>query len=180
MQSTLGRVLSRHAKRSASIRHVLPSAVRHLTASPESNFQYAKAEDLFQRITATCSKEDITQLAHEINKILGREFRTNEFYYTGFGGRRVGGSGGAEGTAETGDAPVAEAKSTVDVKLSAFDAKSKIKVIKEVRAITGLGLKEAKELVESAPATIQKDMKPEAAEELKKKLEEVGATIELA
>lgn len=73
-----------------------------------------------------------------------------------------------------------EAKAkTVDLKLASFDEKSKIKVIKEVRAIAGLGLKEAKELVESAPKVIQKDLAPESAEELKKKLEEVGATIEL-
>lgn len=67
----------------------------------------------------------------------------------------------------------------VDLKLAAYDAKAKIKVIKEVRAIAGLGLKEAKELVESAPKIIQKELKPEDAEELKKKLEEIGATIEL-
>lgn len=69
----------------------------------------------------------------------------------------------------------------VDLKLTGFDAKNKIKVIKEVRAMAaGLGLKEAKELVESAPAVIQKDLKPEQAEELKVKLEAVGATVELA
>jgi large subunit ribosomal protein L7/L12 len=56
----------------------------------------------------------------------------------------------------------------------------KLKVIKEIRALGGLGLKEAKELVEGAPKTIQKGLKPEAAEELKKKLEEVGAVVELA
>ena len=65
------------------------------------------------------------------------------------------------------------------MKLTGFDAKAKIKVIKEVRAIAGLGLKEAKELVEGAPKIIKKDLKPEEAEELKKKLEEVGATIEI-
>ncbi|CAB9497776.1 protein L7/L12 [Seminavis robusta] len=69
--------------------------------------------------------------------------------------------------------------STVDLKLTGFDDKSKIKVIKEVRSIAGLGLKEAKELVESAPKIIQKELKPELAEELKEKLEAVGAKIEL-
>ena len=82
-------------------------------------------------------------------------------------------TGGAEAVVEE------EAPKTVDLKLSGFDAKNKIKVIKEVRAIAGLGLKEAKELVESAPKTIQKDLKPEQAEELKAKLEAVGAQIEL-
>ena len=66
------------------------------------------------------------------------------------------------------------------MKLAKFDAATKIKLIKEVRAITGLGLKEAKELVENAPSDVKADVKKEEAEEMKKKLEEVGATIELA
>ena len=55
----------------------------------------------------------------------------------------------------------------------------KIDVIKEVRAITELGLKEAKDLVESAPKTLKEDVKKEEAEEIKKKLEAVGAKVEL-
>lgn len=66
-----------------------------------------------------------------------------------------------------------------DVKLVGFDPKAKIKVIKEVRAIGGLGLKEAKEIVESAPKVIQKDLKPEKAEELKAQLEAIGAVVEI-
>jgi len=56
---------------------------------------------------------------------------------------------------------------------------NKIAVLKEVRAITGLGLKEAKDLVDGAPKTIKEGVKKEEAEEMKKKLEEAGATIEL-
>ena len=55
----------------------------------------------------------------------------------------------------------------------------KIKVIKEVRGITGLGLKEAKELVDGAPSNIKEDIDKDEAEQIKSKLEEVGATIEL-
>ena len=55
----------------------------------------------------------------------------------------------------------------------------KIKVIKEVRGITGLGLKEAKDLVEGAPKTLKENVKKEEAEEMKAKLEAVGATVEL-
>jgi large subunit ribosomal protein L7/L12 len=77
------------------------------------------------------------------------------------------------------EAEVVEVKTTFDLKLTGFDAKSKIKVIKEVRAITGLGLKEAKELVEGAPKTVSKDIKMEEAEKLKAKLEAVGATVEI-
>ena len=72
----------------------------------------------------------------------------------------------------------AEEKDEFDVVLAAIGDK-KINVIKEVRTITGLGLKEAKELVESAPKPVKEGAKKEEAEELKKKLEEAGATVEL-
>ena len=76
------------------------------------------------------------------------------------------------------DGDAAEAKDSFTVVLaSAGD--QKINVIKEVRAITGLGLKEAKEIVESAPKEIKEDVPTAEANELKEKLEGVGATIEL-
>jgi large subunit ribosomal protein L7/L12 len=77
-----------------------------------------------------------------------------------------------------GDAAAAEEKDDFDIILASFGEK-KINVIKEVRSITGLGLKEAKELVESAPKAIKEGVKKDEAEELKKKLEEAGATVEL-
>jgi large subunit ribosomal protein L7/L12 len=77
-----------------------------------------------------------------------------------------------------GDAGAAEAKDEFDVILAAAGDK-KINVIKEVRTITGLGLKEAKDLVEGAPKPLKEGVKKEEAEELKKKLEEAGATVEL-
>ena len=67
---------------------------------------------------------------------------------------------------------------TVTIVLAGAGAK-KINVIKEVRAITELGLKEAKELVESAPKPLKEDVKKEEAAEIKKRLEEAGATVEL-
>ena len=75
-------------------------------------------------------------------------------------------------------APVAEEKTEFDVVLTAAGEK-KINVIKEVRAITGLGLKEAKDLVEGAPKTVKEAVNKAEAETLKKKLEDVGATVEL-
>lgn len=86
------------------------------------------------------------------------------------------GGGAGEAAAEE---EVEVKKTAFDLKLTGFDAKSKIKVIKEVRAMTGLGLKEAKEMVEGAPKTIKSDIKMEEAEELKAKLEAVGATVEI-
>ena len=75
-------------------------------------------------------------------------------------------------------APVAEEKTEFDVILIAAGDK-KINVIKEVRAITGLGLKEAKDLVEGAPKTVKEGVAKAEAETLKKKLEEAGAKVEL-
>ena len=71
-----------------------------------------------------------------------------------------------------------EEKSEFDVVLTAAGA-SKINVIKEVRAITGLGLKEAKDLVEGAPKPVKEGVSKEEAEELKGKLEEAGASVEV-
>lgn len=81
--------------------------------------------------------------------------------------------------ADAGAASAEEEKTDFTVKLSGFDASSKIKVIKEVRAITDLGLKEAKELVEGAPAVIKEGLSKEDAEELKAKLEAAGGQIGL-
>lgn len=76
-----------------------------------------------------------------------------------------------------GDA-AAEEKTEFDVVLTAAGDK-KIQVIKEVRTITGLGLKDAKDLVESAPKPIKEGVKKEEAEEIKKKVEEAGGTVEV-
>jgi large subunit ribosomal protein L7/L12 len=83
----------------------------------------------------------------------------------------VGGGGG-------GGAEAAEEKTEFDVVLAAAGDK-KIQVIKEVRGITGLGLKEAKELVESAPKAVKEGVSKEDAEKMKEQLEAVGATVEI-
>ncbi len=75
-------------------------------------------------------------------------------------------------------AAAAEEKDEFDVVLAEAGA-NKINVIKEVRTITGLGLKEAKDLVDSAPKTIKEGVAKAEAEEMKKKLEEAGAKVEL-
>jgi len=71
-----------------------------------------------------------------------------------------------------------EEQTEFDVVMSSFGS-SKVPVIKVVRALTGMGLKEAKELVEGVPATIREAIAKEEAEEVKAKLEEAGATVEL-
>ena len=84
----------------------------------------------------------------------------------------------AAAAAAGGEAVVAEEQTEFSVILASFGEK-KINVIKEVRAITGLGLKEAKDLVEGAPKEVRGDVSKEEAAELKAKLEAVGATVEL-
>ena len=82
------------------------------------------------------------------------------------------------GPAAGGDAPAAEEQTEFDVILTG-DGGKKIQVIKEVRAITGLGLGEAKALVEGAPTPVKEGVNKAEAEEIKKKIEEAGGTVEL-
>ena len=84
----------------------------------------------------------------------------------------AGGGGGA------GDGAAAEEKTSFDVMLTAAGGQ-KIQVIKVVRAVTGLGLKEAKDLVDSAPKPIKEGVAQEEADQIKAQLEEAGATVEL-
>lgn len=85
----------------------------------------------------------------------------------------------AEGAAAPGEEEAAaEEKTEFDVQLKEFGA-NKIPVIKEVRSITGLGLKEAKEKVESAPVVIQEGVSKEDADKAKEQLEELGAVVEI-
>ena len=83
-------------------------------------------------------------------------------------------AGGAAGGAA---AEEAEEKTEFDVELTEFDAKSKVKIIKAVREITGLGLKDAKALVEGAPSILKEAVSKDAAEEINKKLTDLGAKV---
>ena len=87
-------------------------------------------------------------------------------------------AGPAAGGAAAGGAAAVEVQDTFDVILANAGA-SKIQVIKEIRTVTSLGLKEAKDLVESAPKPVKTGVKKEEAEEIKKKLEAAGATVQL-
>ncbi|KAF8017304.1 hypothetical protein BT93_H2479 [Corymbia citriodora subsp. variegata] len=89
-----------------------------------------------------------------------------------------GGSGADAKGAGAGAAAVAE-KTMFDIKLEKFDAAAKIKIIKEVRGFTDLGLKEAKDLVEKAPAVLKKGVTKEEAAPIVEKLKELGATVVL-
>lgn len=84
----------------------------------------------------------------------------------------------AGGAAGGGEGEAAEEKTEFDVVMASF-GDNKVGVIKAVRSITGLGLKEAKELVESAPAPIKEGVPKDEAEDIKKQLEEAGASVEV-
>ncbi|KAJ3704242.1 hypothetical protein LUZ61_007947 [Rhynchospora tenuis] len=85
----------------------------------------------------------------------------------------------ASGADESGEAEKEKEKTVFDVRLDKFDAAAKIKVIKEVRGFTDLGLKEAKELVEKTPVVVKKGLTKEEAEAIAAKLKAVGATVVL-
>ena len=78
----------------------------------------------------------------------------------------------------SGEEAAGEEKTEFDVMLASFGEK-KVGVIKAVRAITGLGLKEAKDLVEAAPSVVKEGVNKDESEEIKKQLEEAGATVEI-
>lgn len=84
----------------------------------------------------------------------------------------------APAAAPAAEGAAAEEKTEFDVVLTSF-GENKVSAIKAVRSITGLGLKEAKELVESAPAPVKEAVNKDEADEIKKKLEEAGATVEV-
>ena len=90
----------------------------------------------------------------------------------------AGGGGGGGGAAVAAAAPV-EAQTNFDVILKSVPPDKKIACIKEVRAATALGLKEAKDLVDGAPKTVKEGLPKEEAEKLKKSLEAAGAVVEL-
>lgn len=124
----------------------------------------AKFKDLVKQI----EELSVSDLA-ELVKVLEDKFGVSVPQYYG----TAPAAGGAAP-----DGGVAEEKSSFDIELKGV-GDQKISVIKVVKEITGQGLKEAKDLVDSAPKVIKQGLKKEEAEELKKKLEEAGATVEL-
>ena len=118
--------------------------------------------------------DDLSKLtvmeAAELSKLLEEKWGVSAAAAVAVAGPAAGGAGGG--------APAEEAKTEFDVILTG-DGGKKINVIKEVRAITGLGLTEAKTLVESAPKAVKEGVSKDEAEKVKKQLEEAGATVEL-
>ncbi len=121
----------------------------------------------FKKLVDEIEKMSVLELS-ELVKILEEKFGVSAAAPVAVAG--VAGTGG--------DDTAAEEKSEFDIELTGA-GDQKIKVIKAVREITGLGLKEAKDLVDAAPKVIKEKVAKEEAEEIKKKLSEAGATVEL-
>jgi len=122
-----------------------------------------------KQLISTISKMTVLELA-QFKKDFETVFEVQAAAAVAMAAPGAGGGGGGEAKPE--------AKTTFEVVLTAAGDK-KIQVIKEVRAITNLGLKEAKDLVEGAPKSVKAGISKEEADELKKKLVDVGATVEI-
>lgn len=133
-------------------------------AAPKKTAKSAAANDLIETIKNMTVLE-LSELVKEMEEVFG---------VTAAAPVAVAAGGAAAG----GGAPAEEEKSSFDVILSSVGDK-KIQVIKVVRSLTGLGLKEAKAVVDEAPKPVKESVNKEEAEKMKKELEEAGATIEL-
>ena len=127
------------------------------------------AEVTKEQVVEFISNMSVLELS-EMVKELEEKFGVSAAAAAGATAPAAGGAAGGEAAAEE--------KTEFDVILTSFGDK-KINVIKEVRGITGLGLKEAKEFVESCPKAVKEGVSTEEAEEIKKKLEEAGASAEI-
>jgi len=121
----------------------------------------------FQKLVSEIEKMSVLELS-ELVKILEEKFGVSAAAPMMMGAMPAGG----------GEAAAVEEKSEFDVEVTASGA-SKINVIKVVREVTGLGLKDAKDLVDAAPKVIKEKVTKAEADEMKKKLEEAGATVTL-
>ena len=126
--------------------------------------------------TQTMSKDDILEAIGNMSVFELAELI--EAFKSRFGVTIAAPAAAPAGAAPAAAAPAVEEKTEFTVVLKAGGEK-KIQVIKEIRAITSLGLKEAKDLVEGAPGTVKEGVNKQEAEEIKKKLEAQGAVVEL-
>lgn len=163
------------------------SSIRYFTSSKVTyekakvTIDQAKVDSLTARMLALNLLE-INQLLRGVQarmEVPDKYFDQGPAHNMGGGGgsRSAAGGGGDDAGAEAKEEE--KEKDAFDIQLKAFDPKSKIKVIKEVRVATGLGLKEAKELVEKAPCIIKQGVTKEEAEALKKVLTDNGGEVEM-
>ena len=149
-----------------------------LTGKPLSRTLCTATETRTQKLERIADEiRDLTKLERYDYSVLWRHKMGLNKYgpaVSGLGPSSASGSGAGSGE----EAKAAE-KSAFDLKLEKYDAAAKIKIIKEVRTFTDLGLKEAKELVEKVPVVLKKSLTKEEAEPILAKLKELGATVVL-
>ena len=149
-----------------------PQNVRNLTSNQENSNE-----------TVTAIVEELSELTllevADLTEILRKKLGIEEMPVMAVMMPGMGFGGAMPARGATGAAKVEEKKekTAFDLKLESFDAAAKIKIIKEVRTFTDLGLKEAKELVEKAPAVLKKGVLKEEAEKIVEKMKEIGAKV---
>lgn len=141
---------------------------KKVEASEATEAVEVEVPEQFKKLVEEIEKMSVLELS-ELVKVLEKKFGVSSAAPVMMG--MMPGAGAGDGAA-------VEEKTQFNVELKAAGEK-KINVIKVVREVTGLGLKEAKDLVDGAPKMVKENVKKEEAEELKKKLEEAGATVEL-
>ncbi|KAJ8752498.1 hypothetical protein K2173_004786 [Erythroxylum novogranatense] len=149
-----------------------------LSPKPISRFLSAAAESRTDKLERIADELlSLSKLERYDYAILFRlKMGLDRFGSAGSGPILTTGSAAGSGAA---DAPPTVEKTAFDIKLEKFDAAAKIKIIKEVRAFTDLGLKEAKDLVEKAPVVLKKGLTKDEANPILEKLKELGATVVL-
>ncbi|KAI3959596.1 hypothetical protein MKW92_033043 [Papaver armeniacum] len=162
-------LISSSSSRTRSLHH------RSLSTATTTETQTQKLERIADQLI------DLTKFEKHDYGILFRHKLGLNKYGPAISGLNASGGGGGGGSGSTAAAAAAEAveKVAFDLKLEKFDAASKIKIIKEVRSFTDLGLKEAKDLVEKAPVVLKKGLTKEEANPILEKLKELGATVVL-
>merc|ERR1712037_36739 len=154
--------LSRYLRFTSHIPNETKKNTNELTIQ---KFQYPKSQQIFEKITQI-SRDDLDLVGHIINQKLGniytKKIKKNTFLVS-----------------QQKKKEKKEIKTQFDVKLVGFEANKKIKVIKEIRTLMNLGLKESKELVEGFPNIVMRGVKEEKSKEIKKQLEDVGGKIEI-
>ncbi|CAN6825138.1 unnamed protein product [Brassica oleracea var. botrytis] len=152
----------------------LTAATRQLCAVASPDTRTKNLDRIADELLKLTNRRRIAQLLYDYSILFSHKLGLNR-YSSSVSVSAGDLPAGASASAET----KAAEKTAFDVKLEKFDAASKIKVIKEIRAFTELGLKEAKELVEKAPVVVKTGLTKEEAEKIMEKLKAVGAVVAL-
>ncbi|CAN6804716.1 unnamed protein product [Brassica oleracea] len=160
----------------------LSRALRSIQSHPiQSHRSYSSQSENVSKIVTELSNLTLLETM-DLTELLRKKLGVTEMPVMAamaFPGSGGGGSPGAAAAGKGEEKKKAEAKTAFDVMLQGFESASKIKVIKEVRTVTDLGLKEAKDLVEKAPTLLKKGVSKEEAEKIIEKLKAVGAKVDM-